>query len=297
MVFFADLSDRVWGPIDERNKFRNVGWLEPGQEFQTSARVDVGLLDRLWPFTLVAVDASRGIHVCNYCNNISRNYLARDGADVLLGSALTVVFGDDDVVFVSPNLIFHYIEFHKYAPPEAFRRGLFSETTPPQERYFDLLRRHRFNWSSPPKPPKSLLKSNEDTGRSTPNSSKAASLETVWRKDIDSILSVGRWLGDIGVRNWLLSRDEALSAIDRLSELGVGLLGGDLYGGAIAPMTVSREGWQCDPVSGESPDEFAIRSAKESRAYILRYAETLANVGFALVPKLEASGIAGRRGT
>ena len=46
---------------------------------------------------------------------------------------------------------------------------------------------------------------------------------------IKSVVSCGISLHDLGINNQALNKDQALQAIDKFEELGVAVLGGDVY--------------------------------------------------------------------
>jgi len=50
-------------------------------------------------------------------------------------------------------------------------------------------------------------------------------MELVWSQRADRVLAVGEWLGASGIRNWALTRQEALTALDALERDGIGILG------------------------------------------------------------------------
>jgi hypothetical protein len=110
-------------------------------------------------------------------------------------------------------------------------------------------------------------------------------MEHIWSREIDEILSVGGFLGVIGVRNWLLTRHQALVALEELAAEGVGVLGGDVYlteGQVIRP---TPDGWHSDRDSDETDEAFVDRSVGRAREYIGRYPEkAVGRVGFAIVP-------------
>jgi hypothetical protein len=113
-------------------------------------------------------------------------------------------------------------------------------------------------------------------------------MEIIWSSDVDSILSSGRNLIDIGVRNWALERSAALVAVNRLADLGIPVLGGDVYaenGNTIEP---NCDSWHCERAAGESPSDFVRRSIFEARKYISKYQIASGHVYFALVPDIVA---------
>jgi hypothetical protein len=108
-----------------------------------------------------------------------------------------------------------------------------------------------------------------------------------WSKTIDEILGVGISLEGIGVRNFALTRQEALTALDQLARNKVPVLGGDVYlmkNGSIEP---AYDNWYCDPQKEEAEIDFCNQSISRARDYIDKYksAEDKA-VFFAIVPKI-----------
>jgi hypothetical protein len=92
------------------------------------------------------------------------------------------------------------------------------------------------------------------------------------------------FLDCLGVRNWALSRDNALRAIDDLEDFGVAILGGDVYllVGEIAEQTY--DSWYCDRGHDEPESVFFKRSLDKAREYVSGY--SVQGALFALVPKI-----------
>lgn len=111
-MWFNDLSVCHYFPI--KTKLLAVGWLERDKPF-TAGTVDRGVYDALremrkdpWqPF------ACGGSHECDLCRFDSES----------LGSANLFIPGDG-TIYVSPELIVHYINAHGYRPPEVFCRAV-----------------------------------------------------------------------------------------------------------------------------------------------------------------------------
>ncbi|PRQ09410.1 hypothetical protein ENSA7_08680 [Enhygromyxa salina] len=68
------------------------------------------------------MNQARGNHVCTLCSELHDTFLILDGGPkMLLGAAeLWVPSLDYSVIFVAPNLVYHYVSEHRYAPPNAF---------------------------------------------------------------------------------------------------------------------------------------------------------------------------------
>lgn len=106
----------------------------------------------------------------------------------------------------------------------------------------------------------------------------------IWSEQVDAILAAGRSLDGAEVRNWALAREDALLALEQLREIGVVVLGGDVYvvsGDAVVP---SYDNWHCDQGDGESAADFLNRSIDSARNYISSYGS--ADAMFAMVPSI-----------
>lgn len=98
----------------------SVGWLgeeqlrEPSPE-PVAQREE--LVSILWEFCRRSVLRRRGLHYCPVCACV---IVAASGDEsLLLGGAEIRTFLDGKV-YAAPDLIFHYIEEHGYAPPPVF---------------------------------------------------------------------------------------------------------------------------------------------------------------------------------
>jgi hypothetical protein len=112
-MWFEDLAPCTYFPGEA--KLVAVGWLERGKPYaagQGDRRVYDALLEMRrnpWqPFV------SMGTHECELCQ-----FEGERGAANLFVPA-------DGVIYVSPELIVHYINAHGYAPPDVFCRAVFS---------------------------------------------------------------------------------------------------------------------------------------------------------------------------
>ena len=112
-------------------------------------------------------------------------------------------------------------------------------------------------------------------------------MENIWSDEIDAILSVGRTLDSVGVRNWALDRDAALAALERLSAMKVAVLGGDVYAVSGVNVESNYDNWYCNRDSGEVDADFAERSIAKARSYIANYRVKSGAVLFAIVPSVE----------
>ncbi|MFC5473993.1 Imm40 family immunity protein [Paraherbaspirillum soli] len=106
------------------------------------------------------------------------------------------------------------------------------------------------------------------------------------KNEIDSILSVGRSLENIGVRNWALEQEAALAALDQLSAIGVAVLGGDVYAVSGSNVESNYDNWYCNRESNETEIDFIKRSVAKAKSYIANYQITAGSVLFAIVPSV-----------
>lgn len=138
MTYFEDLSPYGYGPtLQDEIPVRNVGWLSREQEFPRQPPSET-VLDALWAHCSELVEEYRGIHACEFCNDPPYTYV-RDSVRFLLGSAEIRVSGPAGDVFAAPNLIYHYVFAHHYAPPAVFLEALEKGPRPGSEEYDRLL--------------------------------------------------------------------------------------------------------------------------------------------------------------
>lgn len=99
-----------WGPGDAFDQPElAVGWLEPPHEYPRGATAAalVKKLERLCRSS--RYHEMRGRHPCGFCGKPLGG----------LGSKEIRIAGGD-VVYAAPNLIVHYVQAHRYAPPPGF---------------------------------------------------------------------------------------------------------------------------------------------------------------------------------
>ncbi|MDP3391861.1 MAG: Imm40 family immunity protein [Methylococcaceae bacterium] len=111
-------------------------------------------------------------------------------------------------------------------------------------------------------------------------------MEKYWSSEADMILGVGRSLEDVGVRNWALSREAALAALIKFSEIGIAVLGGDVYSINDGVVESNYDNWYCNRDNHESNSAYVERSIAAARNYIENYRAPEGTVLFAIVPKI-----------
>ena len=90
----------------------------------------------------------------------------------------------------------------------------------------------------------------------------------------------------IGVKNWALSKEDAIKALDRFYELQIPILGGDVYENINGVIQCNYDNWYCDRQPNESQLDFASRSIDKARDYINNYnSDNIEQIFFAFVPE------------
>jgi hypothetical protein len=115
VAFFRDLSPytdlRVEGILA-------VGWLAAGEPFKTGAFPDDLLACLLCRPPEVM---SGGVHRCELCLPTANEDLFSEASQrVAGGSSVHLIAGDGGFIYAAPELTYHYIRDHGYAPPEQF---------------------------------------------------------------------------------------------------------------------------------------------------------------------------------
>jgi hypothetical protein len=126
MTYFADLAPFIYLGRSAGD-VRGVGWLEGDHDF-VCGDVPPGVVTALEQLFLHAWQpvTAAGWHDCSLCGRKeSDGPLTREigGTRHLMGVANLLVPAGD-VIYAAPSLIIHYIEDHRYRPPDAFLEAL-----------------------------------------------------------------------------------------------------------------------------------------------------------------------------
>lgn len=126
MTWFADLSTYTYFPetVPSGQEVLTVGWLEPEHPFPTGD-VPKEFTDEL---TLICARKrwaqARGFHDCRLPHDEGEHEglfsITLDGDQIPLGSAEIRVLTEGRVILTAPNLIWHYVSYHHYLPPQEF---------------------------------------------------------------------------------------------------------------------------------------------------------------------------------
>lgn len=96
-------------------------------------------------------------------------------------------------------------------------------------------------------------------------------METIWSEKADKILNIGTFLSPYGIRNWALTRSQALIVVEELLSERIAILGGDVCTNENNRIFPNGDGWYSDPLPNESMEDFLKRSIDKTRTYIENY--------------------------
>lgn len=129
-MFFADLTPYEYGYAMPRTNILNVGWLARGHAFP------VGVVSEAFAKALRRLIKSpenlyRGYHSCEFCPEppvvvSSTGLRVRGPPGETEGNGEIRVAGADGIVYVAPVLVAHYVEVHRYRPPDQFIQAVIS---------------------------------------------------------------------------------------------------------------------------------------------------------------------------
>jgi hypothetical protein len=114
-------------------------------------------------------------------------------------------------------------------------------------------------------------------------------MNSIWTHEINSILSVGYPMNGIGTNNWALAREDAINAIEKLGDIGVAILGGDVLCIEGENIRYSYDNWLCNRDDDESDFDFKNKSIAISKNHITNYKKSESGFLFAIVPKAPPS--------
>jgi hypothetical protein len=134
MSYFPDLGRKSMFAAGEH--VRAIGWLHPDYPY-TKGKVSAAFVRRLKRFaarsgesaSALCLVLAMGFHTCEFCGK-SRGHRN---------------FGvpNDDVLFVAPEMIVHYVKQHGYAPPAEFIAAVLSSPLPGTPEYREIVEKFR----------------------------------------------------------------------------------------------------------------------------------------------------------
>jgi hypothetical protein len=137
MSWFPDMGTACM--VDEGDHVRAIGWLSDKHPFPVGdtppeflarlkeycRRWGAGLESLHWPVCM-------GPHRCELCGE----YMASGNIGVPAG----------DILFAAPEMVDHYVEVHRYAPPEEFVTAVLAAPLPGTPEYHDAVAAFRAIW-------------------------------------------------------------------------------------------------------------------------------------------------------
>jgi hypothetical protein len=131
-MYLPDLSPYPYGKHPSK---LSVGWLDSSYEY-TQGDTPISFIERLAVFCQKPVLHTLGRTQCGFCRNAT-------------GSGQVWVFGSTGIVYVAPDLIYHYVVKHHYCPPEGFIEAVLDGPLPDTEEYQGLVNQLRQRKSAP----------------------------------------------------------------------------------------------------------------------------------------------------
>ncbi len=142
-MYYPDLSIYT-GNLNLKHNFTilQVGWLEENHPFQQGETSDE-FKSRLEIFCLNPPWMTLGFHhTCSLCKPSlypsSRMFIDRAGK-VELGSSEIAVPGSNNILYLAPDLIYHYVNHHDYQPPIKFITAIIESPLPGSLEYKDII--------------------------------------------------------------------------------------------------------------------------------------------------------------
>lgn len=139
MSYYEDLTPYNYHHHSKREL--NVGWLEKEQEFQIGD-VPEGFIERLKTISEHRVFQTRGFQLCHFC----KEQIVDNKIKCATSSCEIRVVGKDGFVYASPQMIVHYIEEHKYLPPQQFIDAVMNGPLPGSAEYDEVIKRLPESW-------------------------------------------------------------------------------------------------------------------------------------------------------
>jgi hypothetical protein len=105
MAHYPDLSPYMYGESESATV--NIGWLNSASDYRRGDTASAFLKRlKLFCHNPPGRYGTQGFHACEFCGRF------------LGGSEIRIIASDK--VYAAPVLVFHYVEAHKYHPPQEF---------------------------------------------------------------------------------------------------------------------------------------------------------------------------------
>ena len=134
VMYYEDLTKYSYTKMGSRASLRNIGWLDPSTPF-SRGEAPKKFIDRVATATVLLGNVMRGTHRCRYCEQ-DEIYYDPDGIRLLLGfSEAWLPSPVQEVIYIAPSLLIHYVTAHGYLPPEQVVNDIVA--LPPDEADWD----------------------------------------------------------------------------------------------------------------------------------------------------------------
>jgi hypothetical protein len=146
MAVYADFSRYCYFERYYREKTENIGWIDITKPYRKAPPAKE-FLDRLFEYAKISISLARGAHFCEICGpGVQFLGFGNDTEKLFLGMGEIRAFAANGVIFAAPNLIYHYVAQHQYAPPDEFVKAVLKSPPPPSPAYFRELDRLGLEW-------------------------------------------------------------------------------------------------------------------------------------------------------
>lgn len=145
MAHFEDLAELDYFGEEYSHILRAVGWLEPGYTY-SKGDVDRGVFEKLCdllqkPWSPVHFFGIQGCGFCRFTGGKPTQLQRKSGIVQIPGnSVLNLFVPANDVIYVAPELIAHYIDAHGYRPPYEFIEAVLLCPKMSSKEYFGAIR-------------------------------------------------------------------------------------------------------------------------------------------------------------
>jgi hypothetical protein len=118
MTHYADLTPYVYAKSRVPGGV-NIGWLSSEEPYPVD-QVPDGLVDALAQLAAAPKNLYRGYHLCELCISAEEAARSKKKGNLFLGNGEIHVPVPEGAVYVAPTLVVHYVEAHRYIPPQDF---------------------------------------------------------------------------------------------------------------------------------------------------------------------------------
>ena len=112
MAYFEDLTPHSYSLRRIEDGVLNIGWLAKGHEFDRGVTPEK-FRQNLKKICQNAIHLHRGFHVCEFCK-------PSPGDDCAKGNGQIRICSQNNIWYVAPTMIYHYVIKHNYHPPNEF---------------------------------------------------------------------------------------------------------------------------------------------------------------------------------